>query len=213
MLFGFFADNNDLCSLIYDQGCKSWEKIHPPHFQPPKRILLCFAFHYLRPIRQNSKDSSNCGQLCFLLFKSNQDWLVYLEADLLPLIEGQVKCLIDDQRAEVGDDELLIVVTLNHQGGNRLPCSGHLKAGLRDPKWFLHLKSPRFLIFPTSYLSFLRDMVRTSVSYRLPGLTTKPQKMLRLLASISIATKFYSIDTLASANPRYIVSCYKEKHF
>merc|ERR1719209_755288 len=44
----------------------------------------------------------------------------------------------------------------------------------------------------------IRNGSCTSVSYRLPGLTTKPQKMLRLLASISIATKFYSIDTLAS---------------
>ena len=45
------------------------------------------------------------------------------------------------------------------------------------------------------YVIFLGGRVPTSVSYRLPGLTTKPQKMLRLFASISMAAKFYSIDS------------------
>merc|ERR1719391_1745310 len=64
---------------------------------------------------------------------------IHLKANLLPFIEGQIERLIEDRRAEVGDNELLVIVALDHQGGNRLPCGRHLKACFCDPEWFLHL--------------------------------------------------------------------------
>merc|ERR550519_385537 len=77
---------------------------------------------------------------------ANLSSTVFNETLDLPLIEGEVQRLVEDCGAEVGDDELLVVVALDHQGGNRLSCSRHLKARLRDPERFLHL----------SFISFAR---------------------------------------------------------